>query len=384
MDASLKKYKQNVKNYARKKGLSKSEESKILKETLKLSKFADAIRNNPPVKVIAQPPILTDTIKAQWFGFRDYIRSLNIYYIACHAATCSSYAQCNAPERNSNPVTYPSFVLPPNTFMINIVNGEICTVNQYTERIFLSNEKHYKNAMLIDSPNESMKAYNQSWESPLLSGIHRSGPGTTYPNYKCVFYDKKPMYRLGVFNLSERNVHDDATTVYSSSEYDPRKPLFIEDVIQLVNARKGPGIYILGACSSPYVSNLNSIASSHYATNLVRQNELEYSTNNTTLSMAQIKSIDSSFSLIDSGSISPIGRPPPALMANLAAAHGEHPATLFEDDPYINEVNATLREFKKDPSFKRIYRGNKTISNKETIRKNKNRGYKNRTRKGRK
>jgi hypothetical protein len=49
MDASLKKYKQNVKNYARKKGLSKSEESKILKQTLELSKFADAIRNNPPV-----------------------------------------------------------------------------------------------------------------------------------------------------------------------------------------------------------------------------------------------------------------------------------------------------------------------------------------------
>ena len=71
-------------------------------------------------------------------------------------------------------------------------------------------------------------------------------------------------------------------------------------------------------------------------------------------------------------------------MANLAAAHGEHPATLFQGDPYIKEVNATLREFKRHPSFKRIYRGNKTISNKGTIRKNKNRGYKNRTRKGRK
>jgi len=347
-------YKKNLRTYARLHGLTKANKNRIQKETRRLAIFGEGLRNRP---YVPQAKPLDPGLAATWSSFRGYINGLPIYYLACHGATCTSYAQCGAPERDTNPPTYPSFVLPDNTFMINLVNGEICQVNRFTERALLSNQDNFKNALLVDSPNESSRMYDPSWESPILSGIHRSSPGSTYPNYKCLF--EQSTHRMGVFNLSVRNEHGDATRVYYPTEEEQRGPIFIEDVIRRTIERSGPGIFILGACAGPYGDDLTSIIANNYATGLVRDSELAYTTRNPTLSVAQIKLLDPSFSIRDVGSVVQVGIPHPALMAELAAAHREVPRTIFspgQRPENLNEATALLSQLKRHKNFRTTYR----------------------------
>lgn len=362
-------YKRNLRTYARLHGLTKANKNRIQRETRRLAIFGEGLRNRPH---IPQSKLLDPGLAATWSSFRGYINGLPIYYLACHGATCTSYAQCGAPERDTNPPTYqyPSFALPDNTFMINLVNGEICQVTRFTERALLSNQDNFKNALLVDSPNESSQSYNADWESPILSGIYRSSPGSTYPNYKCLF--EQSTYRMGVFNLSVRNEHGDATRVYYPTEEERRGPIFIEDVIQRTIERSGPGIFILGACAGPYGSDLTSIIANNYATELVRNNELAYTTRNPTLSVAQIKLLDPSFSIRDVGSVAQVGAPHPALMAELAAAHREIPATIFpagQRTENLNEATALLSQLKKHKNFRTTYRRNRPNKRSQRLRK---------------
>jgi hypothetical protein len=350
-------YKKNLRTYARLHGLTKENKNRIQKETRRLAIFGEGLRNRPH---IPQPKLLDPGLAAAWSSFRGYINGLPIYYLACHGATCTSYAECGAPERDTNPPTYPSFTLPDNTFVINLVNGEICQVTRFTETALLYNKDNFKNALLVDSPNDSSQSYNASWESPILSGIHRSSPGSTYPNYKCLF--EQSTYRMGVFNLSVRNEHNDATRIYYPTEEERRGPIFIEDVIRRTIERSGPGIFILGACAGPYGRDLTSIIANNYATGLVRDNELAYTTRNPTLSVAQIKLLDPSFSIRDVGSVAEVGVPDPALMAELAAAHREVPRTIFspgQRPAYLNEATALLSQLKKHKNFRTTYRRNR-------------------------
>jgi hypothetical protein len=349
-------YKRNLAKYARLHGLTKAKRNHIQRETRRLAIFGEGLRNKP---YIAEPKVLTQALTDAWGSFRGNINGLPVYYVACHGSTCASYAQCGAPERDTNPPTYPypSFTLPDTTFMINLVNGEICQVTRFTEHALLSNQDNFKNALLVDSPNESTQRYEPSWESPILSGIYRSSPGSTYPNYKCRF--EQSTYRMGVFNLSVRNEHGDATRVYYPTEEEMRGSIFIEDVIRRTLERSGPGIFILGACSGPYGDDLPSIIANNYATELIRDNELAYTTRHPTLSLAQIKLVDPSFSIRDFGSVVQVGVPHPALMAELAAAHREVPRTIFPPGRHpenLNEANALLSQLKKHKNFRTTYR----------------------------
>ena len=357
-------YKRNLRTYARLHGLTKANKNRIQRETRRLAIFGEGLRNRPH---IPQSKLLDQGLAAAWSSFRGYINGLPIYYLTCHAATCTSYAQGGAPERDTNPLTRPSFILPNNTFMINLVNGEICQVNGYTERALLANQGNFKNSLLVDSPNEASQLYDPSWESPLLSGIHRSSPGSRYPNYKCVFEQSTP--RMGVFNLSIRTGGDDATLVYYPTEEEQRTPMFIEDIIQRTIERSGPGIFILGACAGPYGDDLNSIDANNYATGLVRSNELEYTTRNPTLTPAQIMVFDPSFSIRNVGSVRRLGIPHPALMAELAAAHREVPATIFPAGNKLNEATALLSQLKKHKNFRTTYRRNRPNKRSQRLRK---------------
>jgi hypothetical protein len=359
-------YKKNLHTYARLHGLTKVNRNRIQRQTRRLAIFGERLRNTP---YIPQPKPLDEGLTAAWSSFRGYINGLTVYYLTCHGATCMSYAQCGAPERDTTPPTYPSFILPDNTFMINLVNGEICQVNSLTERALMYNIGNFKNALLIDSPNEASQWYNPSWESPILSGVHRSSPGSRYPNYKCTF--EHSVLRMGVFNLSVRTQDDRATLVYCPTEEEQRTPIFIEDVIRKTIERSGPGIFILAACTGPYFSDLNSIPSNDYATGLVRSNELEYTTRNPTLSVAQIKLLDPSFSIRDVGSVAQVGMPHPAHMADLAAAHREVPTTLFSpgnNPSYLNQATALLSKLKKHKNFRTIYKRQQTKNKRRSPR----------------
>lgn len=354
-------YKQKLTHYAKTRKLSKKQKRNLFKETRRLGRRIKQLRRRAPAIRMLQPKILNEELVRTWKNFQGYINGFTIYYIACHGSTCMSYAQCGAPERDTTPPIYPSFILPDKTFIINLVNGEICHVNRYTERILLSNKNSFKNALLVDFPNDSTKFYNPKWEFPILSGIHRSGPGSTYPDYKCTF--EVSTSRMGVFNLSILNNLNDPTLVYyPPTEEERLRPMFIKDLIQIVSERSGPGIFILGACNGPYMRDLSSIASNHYATSLIRSNELAYTTLYPTLSIAQIKNVDPSFSIIDPGSQSETSLDHPALMANLAAAHREVPSTIFSPSIYPENLNKATRlhqEFKANKNlFKTTYRKN--------------------------
>lgn len=365
-------YARNLRKYARNRGLTRAEQNSIFKETRRLGKVARNIRSkNKRAQTHTQPKTLTQELISKWGSFREYINSLPLYYISCHGGTCASYAQCGASEpvqrANQMPPVYPTYLtyktypllaLPDHTFMINIVNGEICQGNNFTERLLMNNEQHFKNALLVDSPNDSTRWYDPSFEYPILSGIHRSSPRSLYPNYICIFDKATKPFRMGVFNLSVRDEYDKATLVYFPTDEEQKNPIFIGDVIRNVIASSGPGIFILGACSSMYETNLSSIPSSEYATGLVRTNELEYTTIHPTLSISQITSFDPSFYIRDPGSLLPVGLPDPALMANLAGAVGEVPSTIFppgeREQNLVDESENLFKEFKKDPTFRRI------------------------------
>jgi hypothetical protein len=348
-------YKRNLRKYARNRGLTRAEQNSIFKETRRLGQQAKNIRRKH--KRAPQPKPLTQGQISAWGSYREYIHSLPLYYISCHGGTCASYAQCGAPELDTTPLTYPFLTLPEHTFMINIVNGEICQMNNFTERLLMNNEPHFKNALLVDSPNDSTRWYDPSFEYPILSGIQRSSPRSLYPNYICIFDKATKPVRMGVFNLSVRDEYDRATLVYFPTDEEQKKPIFIGDVIRNVIASSGPGIFILGACSSMYETNLSSIPSSEYATGLVRTNELEYTSIHPTLSISQITSFDPTFYIRDPGSLLPVGLPDPALMANLAGAVGEVPSTIFppgeREQNLVDESENLFKEFKKDPTFRR-------------------------------
>ena len=341
-------YARNLKKYANTRKLSKKNRNSLFKQTRRLGKLAETLRSRHRVRLAPQPKMLDATTASAWIGFRGNIHRLPIYYIACHGATCMSYADCGAPERDTTPPTYPSFILPDNTFMINLVNGEVCHVNLLTEPLLMYNTDNFKNALLVDSPNDSDRGYHPTLESPILSGIHRSNPGSRYPNYKCTFEESS--IRMGVFNLSGRDGFGGASLVYYPTDEEMTRPMFVEDIIR----RIGPGIFILGACTGPYRFNISSISSSDYATGLVRTNELAYTTRNPTLSLRQIRLIDPSFSIRDPGSGVQVGLPHPALMANLAGAVGEQPATIFpEGTRYLDEASKLFETFKKNATFRR-------------------------------
>lgn len=345
-------YSRNLNTYAKRHKLTKFAKRHLLNETRRLARFAEEARSVGRAPATVVPKVLDQAVVDTWAGFRRNIHDLPIYYIACHGATCASYAQCGAPERDTNPVTYPSFLLPENTFMINLVNGEICQVNRYTEHILVNRQEEFKNALIVDSPNESSEYYNSSWEYPVISGIHRSSPGTRYPNYKCSF--ERSIYRMGVFNLTVLT-DGNATRVFYPTEEEQRSSIFIEDILRGL----GPGIFILGVCAGPYMSNISSIPSNDYATGLVRQNELEYTTRNPTLSVAQIKSFEPSFTFRDSGTTVEMGVSHPSLMANLAAAHRELPETIFspgEHPHHLNDATSLLKKWKGQKIFKNTYR----------------------------
>ena len=335
-------YARNLRKYARNRGLTREAKNSIFKETRRLGKVARNIRSKH--KRAPQPKPLTQEHISAWREFRRKdIQPLPVYYIACHGATCSSYGQCGAPELDTTPPTTPKIGLPPNTFMINLVNGELCQAGRLTELILMNKQEDFKNALFVDSPNDSERAYNPTRESPILSGIHRSSPGSLYPNYICSF--EKTAVRMGVFNLSLRDEHGKATLVYFPTGEEEKKPIFISDILRKVNTSSGPGIYILAACAGPYSSNEASIRSNDYSTLLVRNNELEYTSKYPTLSIAQIKSFDPTFSMKDPGKTYAIGIHHPILTADLALQLGEHPSTILpENNKFLNE---TVGEYNK-------------------------------------
>jgi hypothetical protein len=351
-------YKRNLARYAQTHKLSKPNAARIRRETRRLAIFGEALRNRPRQQVVPQPKVLDGGLVSAWSSFRERIYGLPIYYMTCHGATCASYTDCDAPARNTNPPPghYPSFTLPDNTFMINLVNGDICQVNRYTERLIAANQKNFKNALLVDSPNDSTQAYDNSWESPILSSIYRSSPGTTYPNYKCVF--EQSIYRMGVLNLSILDEHGNATRVYYPTEEQQSRTIFIEDVIRQVIATSGPGIFILAACAGPYRTTFNSLRANEYATTLVSHNELAYTTHNPTLSVGQITSFDPSFSIRDVGSVAKVSVIHPWYAGHAAAALREHPATIFPENQYethLEMATALLRELKTRNNFRSMY-----------------------------
>jgi len=353
-------YKRNLARYAQTHKLSKPNAARIRRETRRLAIFGEALRNRPRKQLVPQPKVLDAGLVSAWSSFRERIYGLPIYYLVCHGSTCASYTECGAPERDTSPPPaqspYPSFTLPDNTFMINLVNGDICQVNQYTERLIGANTKNFKNALLVDSPNDSDKAYNNSWESPILSSIYRSSPGTTYPNYKCDFEQSK--YRMGVLNLSVPDEHGNATRIYYPTEEQRSRTIFIEDVIRQVIATSGPGIFILAACTGPDRTTFDALRANEYATTLVSHNELAYTTHNPTLSVGQITSFDPSFSIRDVGSVAKVSAIHPWYAAHSAAALRELPATIFPEDEYethLERATALLSELKTRKNFRSIY-----------------------------
>ena len=242
----------------------------------------------------------------RWEKFKRYIYSLPLYYISCHSAVCISYKDCGN-KVNANSYPYPSFQLPKDTYMINLTNGEYCSLSLSEESKIKQSGDIYKKILLVDFPSDVTLAYNTTLLYPTISSVYRSSPGSIVPNYACLFRD--PSQDMGVYSYNTPAGWHDSIKIGDD--------LFLEKIINKI----GKGIYIFGGCTSPYRTTVPYIKAQDYATSLIYNNELEFRNPNPTLSLSEINRFDPTFDLSDVGTQFPRSRQTGMNIATMAIAH---------------------------------------------------------------
>ena len=242
----------------------------------------------------------------QWVKFKRYIYSLPLYYISCHSAVCLNYKDCGNTQ-NTNSYKYPSFKLPKDTFMINLTNGEFCSLTANEEYRIKNSDDIYKKILLVDFPSDARVLYNTTLFYPTISSVYRSSPGSIVPNYACLFKDAHQ--DMGVYSFNPPAGWHESIKIGDD--------IFLDKVINKI----GKGIYIFGGCTSPYRSTVEYVPAQDYASSLIYTNELYYRNPYPTMSLNEINRFDPTFDLSDVGTKFPRSRQTGMNLATMANAH---------------------------------------------------------------